>query len=238
MFSVPLSIEILAPAESAYHSSGTPIDSAMSSAPRMRRHSGSASDPTSRLGIAEQRDARHAFRILRGPVRQEPDDHVRRVLPVGPLDRHQRPGLVQIEFQEGPRRNVGRRPCMFGRHETHDFVRVRQSALAHPHDALVVGGQRTKRLCRRRGKSQHRRAPGRQRDGGRPVGHRAVVVRHGRADDDLLEAQPFGMRRHPRREVGDLGAAERRAAAGQTGSPGSTATALPPGASAAPGGRP
>jgi hypothetical protein len=49
MFSVPLSIEILAPAESANHSSGTPIFSASESAALMRRHSGSASDPISLL---------------------------------------------------------------------------------------------------------------------------------------------------------------------------------------------
>ena len=50
MFSVPLSIEIFAPADSANHSSGTRICSARSSAARMRAHSGSASEPTSLLG--------------------------------------------------------------------------------------------------------------------------------------------------------------------------------------------
>ena len=50
MFSVPLAIEIFAPADSANHSSGTRIRSARSRAARMRAHSGSASEPTSLLG--------------------------------------------------------------------------------------------------------------------------------------------------------------------------------------------
>ena len=50
MFSVPLSMAILAPAERANHSSGTPIFSARSSAARIRRHSGSASEPIAPIG--------------------------------------------------------------------------------------------------------------------------------------------------------------------------------------------
>ena len=50
MFSVPLSIAIFAPAESANHSTGTPSSSARSSAAMMRRHSGSASEPSARVG--------------------------------------------------------------------------------------------------------------------------------------------------------------------------------------------
>jgi len=50
MFSVPLSMEILAPAETANHSSGTPSLSARSMPARMRWHSGWASEPMARLG--------------------------------------------------------------------------------------------------------------------------------------------------------------------------------------------
>ena len=50
MFSTPLSIEILAPAENVNHSSGTCIFCAKSMAAMMRRHSGSASAPMSLLG--------------------------------------------------------------------------------------------------------------------------------------------------------------------------------------------
>ena len=50
MFSVPESIEIRAPAESANHSSGTPLRSARSSAAITRAHSGSDSAPSALVG--------------------------------------------------------------------------------------------------------------------------------------------------------------------------------------------
>ena len=50
MFSVPDSMEIRAPADSAYHSSGTRIRSARSSAAITRRHSGSDSAPSDFVG--------------------------------------------------------------------------------------------------------------------------------------------------------------------------------------------
>ncbi len=50
MFSVPLSIEIRAPEESANHSSGTPSSLARSRAATTRRHSGSATAPSERVG--------------------------------------------------------------------------------------------------------------------------------------------------------------------------------------------
>ena len=50
MFSTPLFIEIFAPADSVNHSSGMRIACAISRAARIRRHSGSASAPSSLLG--------------------------------------------------------------------------------------------------------------------------------------------------------------------------------------------
>ena len=50
MFSVPESIAIRAPEDSANHSTGTPSSSAMSSAAMMRRHSGSATEPSAFVG--------------------------------------------------------------------------------------------------------------------------------------------------------------------------------------------
>src|SRR5881392_2462011 len=50
MFSVPESIEMRAPAESANHSTGTPRRSARSSAAMTRRHSCSATDPSDLVG--------------------------------------------------------------------------------------------------------------------------------------------------------------------------------------------
>ncbi len=50
MFSVPLSIEILAPEESANHSSGRPRSSARSSAATTTAHSGTATVPSALVG--------------------------------------------------------------------------------------------------------------------------------------------------------------------------------------------
>ncbi len=50
MFSVPESIAIIAPAESANHSAGTRSSSARSRAAMIRLHSGSASEPSARVG--------------------------------------------------------------------------------------------------------------------------------------------------------------------------------------------
>src|SRR6266508_778803 len=50
MFSLPLSIEIFAPAETANHSSGTPSRSARPMPAMMRAHSGSARGPSLLLG--------------------------------------------------------------------------------------------------------------------------------------------------------------------------------------------
>ena len=50
MFSVPESIAIRAPEETANHSTGTSSRSARSSAAITRAHSGSASEPSPRVG--------------------------------------------------------------------------------------------------------------------------------------------------------------------------------------------
>ena len=50
MFSVPLSIEILAPDDSANHSTGSPISSARSMRGHDARHSGSATVPSALVG--------------------------------------------------------------------------------------------------------------------------------------------------------------------------------------------
>ena len=50
MFSVPESMAIFAPDDNANHSTGTPNPSARSSAAITRAHSGSASEPSARVG--------------------------------------------------------------------------------------------------------------------------------------------------------------------------------------------
>ena len=66
MFSVPESIEIRAPADSANHSTGTRIRSARSSAAMTRRHSGSASAPSDFVGSPSSTHPGHALRVPLG----------------------------------------------------------------------------------------------------------------------------------------------------------------------------
>ena len=65
MFSVPLSIAMRAPDDSANHSTGTCSRSARSSAAMIRRHSGSASAPSRRVGSPRIATLRHALGDLR-----------------------------------------------------------------------------------------------------------------------------------------------------------------------------
>ena len=65
MFSVPESIEIRAPAESANHSTGTDIRSARSRAAMIRAHSGSATAPRALVGSPQQHHAGDALGVPR-----------------------------------------------------------------------------------------------------------------------------------------------------------------------------
>ena len=65
MFSVPESIEIRAPEDSANHSTGTRIRSARSSAAMIRRHSGSATAPSAFVGSPKQHDPGDALGVQR-----------------------------------------------------------------------------------------------------------------------------------------------------------------------------
>ncbi len=89
MFSVPLSIAIFAPAESANHSSGTRICSAMSSAAMMRAHSGLASDPTSLLGSPRMMTRVIPSGNFSVTLRTSPTTTFAVFCPYGPVDRHE-----------------------------------------------------------------------------------------------------------------------------------------------------
>ena len=65
MFSVPESIEIRAPADSANHSTGTRIRSARSRAAMIRAHSGSATAPSALVGSPQSTHAGHALGVQR-----------------------------------------------------------------------------------------------------------------------------------------------------------------------------
>ena len=143
MFSVPLCIEIFAPADSANHSSGTCICSARSTAAMMRRHSGSASEPISRLGSP----SRMTRAMPSGCFAREVANDARRrrsptFWPYGRLTGTSSPPRVEIVLDElaGREVRVGARPL--GGQQAHDLVRVGEAALPHAHHLRLVIVQR------------------------------------------------------------------------------------------------
>ena len=114
MFSVPLSMAIFAPADSANHSTGTPSRSARSSAAMIRRHSGSASEPSARVGSPRMRDALHALRVALGRIADQSDDDAGGVVCKRPVDRHEAAAVVEVVLGEGPVRG-GQQPGDLGR---------------------------------------------------------------------------------------------------------------------------
>ena len=89
MFSVPLSIEIRAPADRANHSTGTPISCGQVEGGDHPRALG-LGDGAERLGrVAEQDDAAHALGEALGRRAGHADDDPGRVLSGGPVHRDQ-----------------------------------------------------------------------------------------------------------------------------------------------------
>ena len=100
MFSVPESIAIRAPEDSANHSTGTPSSSAMSSAAMMRRHSGSATRAQRLRRVAQQHDPLHplgeAVGVGGGHADHDPGVVHRR----GAVDRDEVPVGVEVVLDE------------------------------------------------------------------------------------------------------------------------------------------
>ena len=107
MFSVPDSIEIRAPAESANHSSGTPLRSARSSAAITRRHSGSDSAPSALVGSPSSTTRLDALGHQLGRRADHAGDDRGRVPAPRPVHRHQRAGRRRGRA----RRSSPRRPA-------------------------------------------------------------------------------------------------------------------------------
>src|SRR5918996_3367049 len=147
MFSVPLSIAIRAPEETANHSSGTPSRSARPMAARMRAHSGSASEPSRLLGSPSTATRVTPSGWAGVRLRTTPDDHAGAVLAWGPVDGHQPPVAVEVVLGEVAGRQVAVAvaaagpPVAAGEHADH-LVGVDQAAPAQLRDLLAVGRQR------------------------------------------------------------------------------------------------
>ena len=98
--SVPESIEIFAPAEMANHSTGACSRRARSRAASTRRHSGSASAPSARVGspISTTRRIPSGYRVV--GVLTTPSTRFAVFEPRLPVHRHRRAGLVEVVFGE------------------------------------------------------------------------------------------------------------------------------------------
>ncbi len=110
MFSTPLSMEILAPAERVNHSSGMRFSWQDRSAARMRRHSGSAIAPRSLLGSPSSRTRVMPSGYFAGEVANHADDDVGLVLAVGGRSTGTRRSLgIEIVLDEFAGRKFGPR---------------------------------------------------------------------------------------------------------------------------------
>ena len=101
MFSVPESIEIRAPAESANHSTGTDIRSARSSAAMIRGALGLGHRAQGLGGVAEQHHAGDALGVPLGDGGRDARDDAGGVVPGLAVDRGQRAGRVEVVLDEG-----------------------------------------------------------------------------------------------------------------------------------------
>ena len=100
MFSVPLSIAILAPDDSVNHSTGTPIRSAKSSAAMIRLHSGSAKLPSPRVGSPNSATRVMPSGTCSVSLRRQSDHDVGGVHPVRSRHRNQGSLLVEVVLDE------------------------------------------------------------------------------------------------------------------------------------------
>ena len=147
MFSVPLSIAILAPAESANHSSGN--------AELLGHVDGGVDPPAFGLGqraerarrVAEQDHAQHPLGMAVGDVADGADDDPRLVGRRRPVDRYEAALVVQVVLDELAGRMAG--GGARGRKEPDDLGGVQDAAAACGDDPARALVERLQRLGRR-----------------------------------------------------------------------------------------
>ena len=103
MFSVPLSIEILAPEDRVNHSTGTPSSSARSMAATTVAHSATATVPSALVGSPNNATRVMPSGYFAVGVVTTPGDHAGLVLPARPVHRTERAGGVEVVLGEGAR---------------------------------------------------------------------------------------------------------------------------------------
>ena len=197
MFSVPESIEIRAPADRANHSTGTCICSARSSAAMIARA----------LGLGDRAEGSAAGR-RRARTRVTPSGcsavgvvttaamMPALLRPYGPVDRDERPGVVEVVLDD--------RAAVAGDHRL-QLVGVDQAAAAGADDLLGVVVERLEPLGRRLPRRRRRRRSRAGSGTGREMGDGAVVGAGDAAlDQDLLDAGAGRQRRDLVLQGGEL----------------------------------
>ena len=140
-FSLPESMAILAPADSANHSIGTSIAAARSMAASSRTALG-LGDRAHRLRrVAEHGDAGHALGVALGRRADDADDDAGPVLPRRPVDGHEPAVVVEVVLDERPAGAVQQR---------HQLVGVDEPAAAGLDELAGVVVERLHRRRRRR----------------------------------------------------------------------------------------
>ena len=207
MFSVPESIAIFAPEESANHSTGTPSSSARSSAAITRSHSGSASEPSERVGSPSSTTRRmpSGWRSVR--LRTSPTTMLARLVAGGRSTGTSWPSPSRSCSTNSPARDRrARLRALRGQH-LDDLRGMQAAAAARGDDPLGALVERLQRLVRRVAELDGDAAAGGAEDAQRAVALDAVLA-HARAELDHLEAEPGARAREAADDLAGLGRGE------------------------------
>ena len=150
----------------------------------MRRHSGSASDPSARVGIAEQDHAQHALGVALGDVADGADDDARGIGGRGAIDGYEHAVVVEVVLDElAGRMTRGGAPR---RQQAHDLGGMQDAAAPGGDDPARALVERLQRLGRRLADLDDDALAHEREEAQHAVAHRAVGLaqapaRRGRA---------------------------------------------------------
>ena len=173
------------PADSANHSTGTPSSSARSSAAITRRHSGSASEPSERVGSPSMatRSMPSGWRSVR--LRTSPTTMLASFVAAGRSTGTSLPSSSRSCSTNSPGGIVGARLRALGREQLDDLRGVDGPAPARRHDPRGALVEHAQRLGRRIVDLHHHAAAG----GAEEAQHAVAAVAHAHAQLHELEPQ-------------------------------------------------
>ncbi len=172
-----------------------------------RRHSGSASEPSARVGIAEQHDAAHALRVSLAVVGDDARDDARRVGGRRAVDGNEPALLVEVVLDEGAGRDRGSGLGALRRQHLDDLRRVQHPAPARGDDPLGAVVERLQRLARWLAELDGDAAAGGAEDAQRALVLR-VAVAHADPELDHLEPESGARAREAADDLAGFGRRE------------------------------